>query len=283
MHASSSAPRTGATRAWRGDGIPRGPVGLAADGRQELDPGESRYVPRLDRVSRWHARWYPPRVLEPEVMAEVEVAAAYGDAAAHEHLQRLDARWAEQVLIAGPHGPARVLDIGTGGGQIPVMLARRRPAWRIWAIDRARAMLFEGLDAVVRAAAAAHREARPFRLALGQAEARKLPFGDGAFDLVVSNSLLHHLADPSPILDEIGRVAGPHGKVVLRDLRRPARPGFRFHVARQGRAYAGEMRRLFEASVAAAFTPDELAIILRHTALAGAFVRREGPYLVIER
>jgi hypothetical protein len=42
------------------------------------------------------------------------------------------------------------------------------------------------------------------------------------------------------------------------------------------------MRRLYEDSVAAAFTPTEIAIILRHSALAEATVSAEGPYLVVE-
>jgi hypothetical protein len=43
------------------------------------------------------------------------------------------------------------------------------------------------------------------------------------------------------------------------------------------------MRTLYEASVAAAFTPAELAIFLRHSALSGASVEAEGPYLIVRR
>lgn len=215
-------------------------------------------------------------------MGTEDEAAAYMDAAGLDHLARLDAGWAERVLAAGPRGPARVLDVGTGGGQIPAILARRRPDWRIWAVDRSRAMLIEGRESTTKTARAAQRTARPYRLALGQAEARVLPFADGSIDLVVSNSLLHHLADPTPVLDEIARVAGMRAGVLIRDLRRPSRPLFRSHVARHGRHYADTMRRLYEASVAAAFTGEELTIILRHTTLSGAVVHEEGPYLVVD-
>ncbi len=216
-------------------------------------------------------------------MDSEEAAAAYMDAAALDHLARLDAGWAEQILSEAPRGPARILDVGTGGGQIPLWLAERRPDWRIWAVDRALAMLEAGREPFARAARAARRRALPFRLALARTEARTLPFPDGAFELVISNSLLHHLGDPSPILDEIARVAGPRGRVLLRDLRRPPRWWYRAHLDRHGRHYRGAMRRLYEASVAAAFTVEELMIILRHTALAGATVRAHGPYLVVER
>ena len=43
------------------------------------------------------------------------------------------------------------------------------------------------------------------------------------------------------------------------------------------------MLALYEASVAAAFTPAELTILLRHSALAGAEVEKEGPYLIVRR
>jgi ubiquinone/menaquinone biosynthesis C-methylase UbiE len=270
----------GATGPWRPGSIARGET----DPRPEdVDFGRSRHLPRLDRVSPWHVRWYPPRVLEPEIMDEDEEAASYMDAAAAEHLARLDAGWAELVARAGPRGSARVLDVGTGGGQIPVLLARRRPGWRIWGVDRSQAMLVAGADGVAAAARQARRVARPFGLGLAAAEARRLPFPDEALDLVVSNSLLHHLADPTAVLDEIARVAHPAGQALLRDLRRPPRIAFRSWVAWHGRHYSGTMRALYEASVAAAFTPAELTIILRHSALAGAVVRSDGPYLIVER
>ncbi|MGH7587416.1 MAG: class I SAM-dependent methyltransferase [Gemmatimonadota bacterium] len=234
-------------------------------------------------MSRWHVRWYPPRILEPEIMEAENEAGAYMEAAAAEHLARLDAGWAELVARTGPRGPARVLDVGTGGGQIPVLLARRRPAWRIWGVDRSQAMLVAGGVGVLAASRQARRVARPFGLGLAAAEGRRLPFPDGALDLVVSNSLLHHLADPTAVLNEIGRVVHPAGGVLLRDLRRPPRLWFRSHVAWHGRHYEGAMGALYEASVAAAFTPAELTIILRHSLLAGAEVRSEGPYLIIER
>ncbi len=216
-------------------------------------------------------------------MGQEDEAEAYMDAAAAAHLGRLDARWAELVLREAPRRPLRVLDVATGGGQIPLILARRRPAWRLWAIDRSPAMLAAGHEAVSRAGGEARRMARSFALGLAVAEARRLPFPDDAFDLVISNSLLHHLADPTPVLDEIGRVVDPAGRVLLRDLRRPPRLLSRGWIAWNGRRYTGTMRELYEASVAAAFTASELEIIVRHSALAGASVGADGPYLIVRR
>jgi ubiquinone/menaquinone biosynthesis C-methylase UbiE len=95
-----------------------------------------------------------------------------------------------------------------------------------------------------------------------------LPYGDAEFDIVTCNSVIHHLTDPLNALDEMARVARPEGAVLIRDL---ARPAFLFpyplHVRIFGRHYEGEMRRLYEASVAAAYTPPELNAMLRQSRL----------------
>ncbi len=267
----------GTTRPWSGEAPRALPAGEVAD------PGAALFEPALDRVSKRHARVYGARRLEPEVMDEAGEADAYMGAAGEAHLARLDASWIERVVAFGSRGEARVLDVGTGGGQIPAKIARRRPDWRIWGVDRAGSMLSAGaagLEATRRDAVSA---IQPFRVGLALAEARALPFPDGAFDLVISNSLLHHIGDPTAVLDEIARVAGPSGRVLLRDLRRPPRGLMPAWIAWHGRHYRGEMRRLYRDSVAAAFTPEEMAIVVRHSRLAGAAVSDAGPYLVVAR
>jgi ubiquinone/menaquinone biosynthesis C-methylase UbiE len=263
--------------AWPGEAERALPSGVVED------PGAAVFEPVLHRVSRRHARVYGGRRLEPEVMDAADEADAYMGAAGEAHLARLDASWIERVVALGPRGAARVLDVGTGGGQIPAKIARRRPDWRIWGVDRAGSMLAAGAAGILAARRAAVSAIEPFRLGLALAEARALPFPDGAFDLVISNSLLHHIGDPTPVLDEISRVAGTSGRVLLRDLRRPPRGLLRAWVAWHGRHYRGAMRRLYADSVAAAFTPEELAIVVRHSRLAGAAVSAAGPYLVLAR
>ncbi len=276
MTTSPSEP-AGATRPWTGEAPRALPSGEIAD------PGAALFEPVLDRVSPRHVRVYGARRLEPEVMDEAGEADAYMSAAGEAHLARLDAAWIERVVASAPRGVARVLDVGTGGGQIPAKIARRRPRWRIWAVDRAGSMLAAGAAGLEAARREAVSAIQPFRMGLVLAEARALPFPDGAFDLVISNSLLHHIGDPTPVLDEIARVASPSGRVLLRDLRRPPRGLMPAWVAWHGRHYGGEMRRLYEDSVAAAFTPEEMAIVVRHSRLAGATVSVAGPYLIVVR
>ena len=105
---------------------------------------------------------------------------------------------------------------------------------------------------------------------LGPNGEARLPFADGSFDIVLCNSTLHHLDDPVGALDELARVAKPSAAVLIRDLLRPAAFAYAVHVRLFGRHYSGEMRRLYEASVRAAYTLDELQSMLGQSRLNDA-------------
>ena len=54
------------------------------------------------------------------------------------------------------------------------------------------------------------------------ADMRKIPFGDGAFDVVVSSQAIHNIYDAAgraQAIGEIARVLAPGGRVLLRDIR----------------------------------------------------------------
>src|SRR5262245_9218338 len=114
-------------------------------------------------------------------------------------------------------GAARitVLDVGTGGADIPVTLladaARRGGSLRVVAVD--------SRPGVIEAA----RLARPSLdriagLELAVADGRSLPYPDGAFDVAHSSMVAHHLepVDVVAHLREMARVA--RTGVVLNDL-----------------------------------------------------------------
>ena len=111
-----------------------------------------------------------------------------------------------------------------------------------------------------------------------------MPFPEGSFDLVLCNSLLHHLPDPLALFNEISRVAKPGGAILLRDLRRPSRLEFPLHAGWFGRHYSGMMRQLYRDSLRAAYTRTELEDLLHRSRLAGARVFRSGrTHIGIER
>jgi ubiquinone/menaquinone biosynthesis C-methylase UbiE len=228
--------------------------------------------------------WFDlPRVPELEVMADVDEVNAYSSSAAEEYLSRIDDTFIEHALRLAGRSPGCALDIGAGPGQIVLKLARRLPGWRFIGLD-----LSEGMVRAALASAAESNQpsaAPPSGpVAFLAAGADHLPFSDCSFDLVLCNSVLHHAANPGRLFAEIARVARPTGAILLRDLRRPSRFGYPFHVRWHGRHYSRLMYKLYCDSVRAAYKQDELASMLRASPIAGArlFTHR-GTHLGLER
>ena len=107
----------------------------------------------------------------------------------------------------GPH-VGKLLDIGTGTGQLLEMLAD--DVEFALGIDASRAML-----ALARARLSHPRFAR---CAVRQADMYRLPLANASFDSVVLQMVLHHAEDPAAVLAEARRVVRPGGKVVVVDL-----------------------------------------------------------------
>jgi ubiquinone/menaquinone biosynthesis C-methylase UbiE len=115
-------------------------------------------------------------------------------------------------LAASVHPAAeRVLDVGCGTGYLLRLLAGRFPqATDLAGIDAAPSMI----EAAKRAA-----DDRRLRFAVGTAE--RLPYPDGAFDLLVSTTSFDHWADQQAGLSECARVLAPGGHLVLADVFSP--------------------------------------------------------------
>lgn len=193
-----------------------------------------------------------------EDAGEVE---AYTSAAAQAYLDALDNLLVNQALSLGiEKGVA--LDAGTGPGAIPLKIAQRCPGMQLIGVDRSPSMI----EAARRSA---RQQGLQDRVRFCLADANQLCFWEGSFDLVFSNSMLHHLSHPVAALNEMARVTKPQGMVLIRDLRRPSRLAFRSHVVWHGRHYSGRMRELYESSVRAAYTPAELKEMIETSALAG--------------
>jgi ubiquinone/menaquinone biosynthesis C-methylase UbiE len=150
-----------------------------------------------------------PRTLEPEVMDSAAEARDY-DAMDHGEVNRV---FVADFLAAGG-GPGPVLDVGTGTAQIPIELCRQHPGARVTAVDMAGHMLAVARENVRRAGLGG-------RIALERCDAKRLPFGDGSFAAVMSNSIVHHIARPEAVLAEMVRVVRPGGLLFVRDLLRP--------------------------------------------------------------
>lgn len=187
------------------------------------------------------------RVLEPEVMDTEDEAREY-DAMDHSGPNRA---FCERLTELGASG--RVLDIGCGPGQVALLIAETLPATEVVGVDLARTML-----EVAERHRAASKVGDRVRFDLG--DAKGLPYEDGAFDVVCSNTILHHIPDPQPFLAEAWRVLKPGGALLIRDLFRPRDAAELDRLVTEHAADANPTQReLFRASLHAALTPAELA------------------------
>jgi ubiquinone/menaquinone biosynthesis C-methylase UbiE len=204
-----------------------------------------------------------PRVPEPEVMDDSGEVEAYSSAAGQAHLNAVDDTLVEHAsrLVKG-RGRGYALDIGTGPGQIVIKLARRLTQWKFVGVDRSPGMIGQAQANL----ASAVGEIAP-RVEFQVADGNRLPFSDGSFDLVLCNSVLHHLAEPEKLLSEIARLVASGGAILLRDLRRPGRFTYPLHVRWHGRHYSGVMYRLYCDSVRSAYTVPELKRMVDSVAL----------------
>jgi ubiquinone/menaquinone biosynthesis C-methylase UbiE len=221
-----------------------------------------------------------PRIPEPEGMDDSAEVEAYASAAGQAHLDAIDNTFVEHAirLLAGKQR-GRALDIGTGPGQIVIKLARQLILWKFTGVDRSQAMIAKANRNLLDAGGAL-----TGRVEWQAADGNSLPFADATFDFVMCNSVLHHLAEPQRLLDEMARLAKPGGAILLRDLRRPGRLAYPLHIWRHGRHYAGTMRKLFRDSVRSAYTVEELQKLLDHCELRGAHVFERGStHIGIER
>ncbi|RMD78341.1 MAG: methyltransferase domain-containing protein [Gammaproteobacteria bacterium] len=202
------------------------------------------------------------RVPEPELMEDPAQARAYAGADFEEPHARCVALLLERFPeLAEARGEA--VDLGCGPADIACRVARACPGLRILGVDGAEAMLAEGRARVAREGLGERVLLRRLRL---PDRGGRLPAR--AFDLVFSNSLLHHLAEPLVLWRETARLARPGAAVFVMDLSRPADPAaLEALVARYAAGEPEILRRDFAASLRAAYRPEEVRAQLRRAGL----------------
>jgi ubiquinone/menaquinone biosynthesis C-methylase UbiE len=104
-----------------------------------------------------------------------------------------------------------VLDVGTGPGRVPLMIAQRCPQLSVTGVD-----LSPGMIAHATSNANA---SGPSHVNFQVADVTALPFADGSVDLVVSSISMHHWDDPAAGLREIVRVLRPAAQAWIYDVR----------------------------------------------------------------
>lgn len=208
-----------------------------------------------------------PRILEPEVMDTEQEALDY-DSMDHAEVNRLFVTECLDFADCHVAGPIQtLLDVGTGTAQIPIEFCRQHASCQIVAIDLSREMLKLGEKNVVAAGFSD-------RIRLKFIDAKQLPDSEGQYDAVISNSIIHHIPEPSHVLGELKRVLKPGGLLFVRDLRRPNDEATLDHLVQ---SYAGEenahQQKMFRDSLHAAFTLEEIQTMLRTHHLPAEWVQ----------
>ena len=129
-------------------------------------------------------------------------------------LQRLRRETAREVELLQPRRDHRVLDVACGPGTLALALA---PHVRvIYGLDIAEQM-------IARAQIFARRQPSE-NLHFMLADAERIPFPEGCFDLVTCGYSFAHFPDPACTLAEMARVVKPHGRMAILELLAPGNP-----------------------------------------------------------
>jgi 2-polyprenyl-3-methyl-5-hydroxy-6-metoxy-1,4-benzoquinol methylase len=211
---------------------------------------------------------------QPDLQPERHVHALRGLARINFFSHSAGILWPELAELARemvPRAP-RILDVATGGGDVPIRL------WR-----RARRSDFEfhleGCDissvALEHARASAARSSAAVRFFECDALAGPLPSG---FDAITCSLFLHHL-DDATALAFLRRMAEAASRLVLvNDLDRAWTGLAAAHVVGRLLTTSGVVRVDGPRSVEAAFTPAEARGLAERAGLSGARVRRRWPF-----
>lgn len=212
------------------------------------------------------------RVLEPELMEDDAQARAYAQADFEEPHSLIAATLLARAGALPASGLA--LDLGCGPADITLRVARGLPGWRVDGVDGSPAMLHYGQEALAASGLGAR-----VRLILGRLPDEVLP--EPAYDLVFSNSLLHHLPDPGLLWRAVRRHARPGAAVVILDLMRPDSPQTAAAMVERHSGSEPEiLRRDFYNSLCAALSPDELRASLEAAGLPLAVEALSDRHLV---
>jgi ubiquinone/menaquinone biosynthesis C-methylase UbiE len=197
------------------------------------------------------------RILEPEVMDTWLEATAY-DAM---DFIAVNTAFATDAIALDPYA-IKILDVGTGTARIPILMCQQQPQYLITGVDLAQSMLMLGQRNV--AEAGLDRQIR-----LERVDSKRMPYPDLEFDMLVSNSLVHHLPDPLSFFKETKRLVRPGGAMLIRDLIRPENDLIVDDlVAKFGGDYDRSQQQLFRDSLKAALTLAEVRAIIDRVGLA---------------
>jgi ubiquinone/menaquinone biosynthesis C-methylase UbiE len=191
------------------------------------------------------------RILEPEVMDTWLEATAYDGM----DFLAVNTAFAAAAIELDPNA-VKILDAGTGTARIPILMCQQRSQYLFTAVDLAQSMLIIGRSNVESAQLTQ-------RIRLERVDTKRMPYPDLEYDMIISNSLVHHLPDPLSFFQEVKRLIKPGGAILIRDLIRPETneqiDQLVSHFAKNDNSH---QQGLFRDSLKAALTLDEVQALL---------------------
>lgn len=200
------------------------------------------------------------RIPEPELMDDQEQAAAYAEADWSESHGKIPGYFRKRF---GPLDHGCLLDLGCGAADVTIRFMKAFPGVMAVGVDGSEAMVDFGRRHIREAGLES-------RITL---ERRYLPdpsLEKHGFDAAISNSLLHHMADPVTLWRSASGSVKRGSPVMIVDLLRPPDHETAVRLVAQHASGAPPiLQRDFTASLHAAYTADEVRRQLLAAGLSG--------------
>jgi ubiquinone/menaquinone biosynthesis C-methylase UbiE len=206
----------------------------------------SGYLKKLSVINLQEMKRTP----EPELMDEIEQAKAYAQADFEQPHQHVIQLFTEKFPDFNPWTTG--LDLGCGPCDITIRFVKRYPRLKLQAIDGSSAMLDFAKQYI-------QKNNVEHRIELIEGLIHEVDTPQDKYDLILSNSLLHHLHNPDQLWSVINKKSQGDTHVFVMDLMRPASEKIAKEMVEQ---YASDepevLKKDFYNSLLASFTTKEV-------------------------
>ena len=190
------------------------------------------------------------RVPEPDLMEQKEQAYAYANADFSNSNELFLEKLFEFCSITDE---TKILDVGCGDGEIPIKIYKKTKS-KITVLDGSSAML----DELSKKMSVNNVD----DIKIIQRRYEDTHLSEKSFDILISNSVLHHVKSPKKFWEKSFNLVRQQGQIVLMDLFRPSNEHELLTILDK---YGGNNPVLlndFENSLRAAYTPYEVEVQL---------------------
>lgn len=204
------------------------------------------------------------RILEPEIMDTEEDATEY-DSIPNDDV---NAAFVEEVLNISPLDAKQLVDLGSGPDHIPILFALKNLQLKITAVELAENMIVLAKQNIKRAGV-------EHQILIEKQDIKTTTLPPNSFDVVISNSCIHHIHNPIELFLEAKRLVGKGGVIYFKDLLRPETlPELEHLVSTYAHDVSEYQRILFRNSLHASLTLDEVKEHVETAKLINAEVKQ---------